>query len=409
MTAARAPTSRTTPIAPAAGWEAALLALSLLVLYLPTARFVAKHAWIGPGGVLAAGFVLACGGIAWMLLRRRPPATFSRMVASPWPTLALLCLAGTVALVLYPVADALKLQGRGSDQDDCVIAGVERLLRGLPPYGERTYLDNPCSPLPGMFALYAPFVMLNLYALGAVTALAAVAATLRARTGDWQVPGVFLLLLLSSAANWELMIAGTDLILLGCGFALLALLLPDVARAHRWMPLLELAVFCGLCASSRLNFLPLGAMFGLFVGFTWPRGGLAFLAVATLVALVPGVLIHAWDPAGFTPFHLIVKSERILGATRPYAAGLALAVALGACILLRRGRLEMRTAAFLCLVTPLLTLTLMELARRRGDLRAWDGVSYLLPVIPLACINAAFFWRARLRRPDGTTGSSHAA
>jgi hypothetical protein len=81
--------------------------------------------------------------------------------------LSILSLAAIV-LYGYPIADSLKLHGKGSDQDDCVILGVENLLKAQNPYSSRTYRNNPCSTGMGVLIAYIPFVYIGFYELGSV-------------------------------------------------------------------------------------------------------------------------------------------------------------------------------------------------------------------------------------------------
>jgi hypothetical protein len=73
-----------------------------------------------------------------------------------------------IVLYGYPIADSLKLHGKGSDQDDCVILGVENLLKAQNPYSSRTYHNNPCSTGMGVLIAYIPFVYIGFYELGSV-------------------------------------------------------------------------------------------------------------------------------------------------------------------------------------------------------------------------------------------------
>ena len=62
-----------------------------------------------------------------------------------------------VLAVAYPHLN-VHTPGHGSDRDDAVNIGAQRLLHGEYPYGPLTYLGNQIDELPGDLLLAAPFV-----------------------------------------------------------------------------------------------------------------------------------------------------------------------------------------------------------------------------------------------------------
>lgn len=128
--------------------------LMLFALWLvPAAAQMMKLA--GPGG-LAALALAALGGIGFLLwlVQKRPD----------WPGtagFAVLALAlAAVFLVVFPLANS-HAPGLGSDRDDALNTGVAALLDGRWPYGERTYLGNPLTPLPGALLIALPFHLIG--------------------------------------------------------------------------------------------------------------------------------------------------------------------------------------------------------------------------------------------------------
>lgn len=63
----------------------------------------------------------------------------------------------------YPILDARKVLGLGSDQDDAVIAVSKALFSGHSPYNIKTYLCPGASTGPGLVILLSPFVLSNTY------------------------------------------------------------------------------------------------------------------------------------------------------------------------------------------------------------------------------------------------------
>ena len=56
-------------------------------------------------------------------------STLKKIIFHPLFSVALLVLMGVICWFTYPIADALKLSMRGSDQDDCIILGANALLQ----------------------------------------------------------------------------------------------------------------------------------------------------------------------------------------------------------------------------------------------------------------------------------------
>jgi hypothetical protein len=68
---------------------------------------------------------------------------------------AVLCLVAAVNLAAYPRVDALKRQGRGSDEDNAIIDTAQRLVTLKRPLYVPTYLGNAPSIGPGWAAVVA--------------------------------------------------------------------------------------------------------------------------------------------------------------------------------------------------------------------------------------------------------------
>ena len=111
-----------------------------------------------------AAIAYAIGGIvAAAAYRDRPLRAWIDAVDPRWPkTAALGGLIAAVALfvVVYPIANdgewSSGVRG-GSDRDEALQVGGEALLAGEYPYYQRTFLDNPISPMPGSILAALPF------------------------------------------------------------------------------------------------------------------------------------------------------------------------------------------------------------------------------------------------------------
>ena len=218
---------------------------------------------------------------------------------------------------LYPYADALEMQGLGSDADDALILAGRALLKFQNPYVQHTYLGNPISPGPGWALLSAPFGASGLYALYFPTTLALALWSLRSLGHDWLTLNRFVILLASSLFVWELAIVGNDYL----PFAMLTLTAAVLLQqpALNTVQLLCLIVLIGLLSTCRIVFvfLPILIGFSLFSSFPFRAiavglGGLSLSAAITSVFVMrqpsypPLDLLIEKAQATFSPEGLIV-------------------------------------------------------------------------------------------------------
>lgn len=136
---------------------AVVVLLSLLTL-MPSMQIA-----FNSGGL--RGMLIYVGAIpsvfATLFLMERWPPLGTRVRRYERVLLAMTVLAMIVAFsIRYPMSQA-GLLGLGSDRDEALDIGVERLLSGLFPYYARTYLGLPLTPMPGALVLAAPFHLLG--------------------------------------------------------------------------------------------------------------------------------------------------------------------------------------------------------------------------------------------------------
>jgi len=300
----------------------------------------------------------------------------------------------TVALisVSYPIAQGLKAEMRGSDEDSCVIQLANNLFSGKELYAvNRSYGGNPCSTGPGVVLLYAPLIWLHLYPYGAPLFLGIAAWILGAVTERNETGNIFALLFVSTLFSWEVMAEGSDLVVIGCGFV--------IAMVGAWSALargqprrvLAAAILLGVLSSSRLPFLYVPLVLGLLI---WHRDRrLAVQAVAVALAVGGGLTLgtYLWDPGKFSPLHVLAKGQRLAGPNGEMI-GLAVYTVVGLAALWW-ARLPSLTAwlgvTFLLVATPMAVAAGAALIKVDLILSAWDGATYLMVGLPAFCALAA--------------------
>ncbi len=344
-------------------------------------KYTPAHAALITGAYACAVLLLLA-----IVLVHPAGAPIRAIVRNPWFAAVALLTVAAVAMWAYPKADGLKYLMQGSDQDDCVIMGVHRLAHFRNPYAVRTYLRNPCSTGPGVLLPYIPFVLARIYPLAAPVLIGLLTVAIGRFRRDWMLAGGFLVVLFSCALIPELLVVGSDLVSVGCALALATLMLEHARERDSSAWLLAAAVTAGLVASSRINMLVLVPLYIGFVFLHWRKQTVLFAVTILIVALLPAVSIYISDPAGFTPFHLLHKSRDLLPGVVYYvatASSLVSLVAAGWMIARLPGTLS--PALLIAIAPSLFAVSLGDLFfLRRGDIAAWEGANYLIPLVPLA-------------------------
>jgi hypothetical protein len=293
---------------------------------------------------------------------------------------AVLCLAAAVNLAAYPRVDALKRQGRGSDEDNALIVTAQRIITLKRPLYVPTYLGNAPSVGPGWAAMVSPLAVTGTYALLTPLALAVLAWTVR-RTGGGEAGALLAVLLpLTSPGFWELSVTGSDLFAIG---VLLVALTQFVWTGRTLSPGRSVAgaVLVFAAASARASFAWATLCLSLFMRQR-RRAGAGLVAAVT--ALTVAVEAWFWLPdADSTPLYLLSKLSGLLGA-----AGVLVAVAAAAagavCAL---AQLDDRIDSWwlglwLVLVFPLTAVSVGVLAALDWEISTWQAAGYVEVAVP---------------------------
>jgi hypothetical protein len=366
-----------------------LVVVLSLMLTLQLTSLQAVYKYLGNYADIASLVLLLAASTAYFAMMQ--PALGRRFLEpiGRGPRVVVLVLTAVIAvsLLLYPIADALKEQMRGSDRDDAIIVGVYALFSGENPYGKTTYFGNPLSPGPGLLLLYAPFVSLKLYALGAGSALGACAYLLKRLYGSWVVASLFVVLVASSLLFWQELAVGSDLIFVGsCYLAIVLLLQQSGSRRVLFL----CAVLCGAISTSRIVFLYMPLLFGVLL---WPRSkgdAIKFLVTSTAVAIGLHTAFFLWGSDFYTPFHVIGTGEGLMTGNIIYF-GIFLCLVAGGFILMTAylGPDSWVAGLFLSLVTPLFLVFVATLIANGWQIGVGYAASYVTPAVPACCAYAA--------------------
>ena len=307
----------------------------------------------------------------------------------------------------YPIADNLKKDMRGSDQDDAIIQTGQTLLSGHNPYHAHLYTGFSISPGPGIILLSIPFAAYARYFLLTPCALLIMGLLIARTTGSFLFASAFLALLGSSFAFWEIMIVGSDMIAIGLLFAMATLwLFSRQLRAHVLgnapvkstfkassgkLESIAIMIFAAMVATSRILFIELVPLWSLLLFKINKRSALVFFCCTTILTVALHYIFYIQDPHAYTPFHVIGKGKDLMGPILG-AAGAASTLVMGIVIFMRtRPTLPswMMSLGLGCGV-PLAFVALGDLITRNWEFAKWEGANYLMIFVPLLYLHYIF-------------------
>ncbi len=379
-----------TPGSAAATWLLAVVVVQLAF----SLRFFAKYTdALAPVAYLA----YVALGLALCVLVLRSPWLLRLLSREPLLVAAVVCLVALVA-VAYPVADALREVGAGSDQDDCVRKLVVNVFALRAPFG-RGYFGDPCSTGPGELFVYWPVVLTRAWFVVVPSLCVGLGYAVLRVVAD---RAVAVLLSLTQLCSWlflELAATGSDMLLIGWLYAAaVACTWAGVRERRRGMLVSGGAAYC-LFATSRLPLVLVAAASVLLLLLALGARVWLVAAPAAALTLLLYVGSYALAPSRFAPGHLVTKSGRVVrdlvggpGLAALVAvgllvlAGVVVALRWGAVGLVRRHLLPLQVAV---LATPMALVSLWDLLRQDLDPAAWEGLHYVYLAMPMLLVAAA--------------------
>jgi hypothetical protein len=181
----------------------------------------------------------------------------------------------------------------------------------------------------------------------------------------------------------ELLVNGSDIVIMGLGIVFSALGVQFALRKGGLVFLGIAAVLVGLVASMRVNFLLLVVVTTVFVFIKTKFGGMLFGLVAFVVSTLPSALIYLSDPSGFTPLHLVGKSQAIVPPVLYVVMGfLTLASLVIGALSVKRGKFDLVEFATLVFAPHIVFLSVSALVFGGWDFYNWEAGHYLYVLTP---------------------------
>jgi len=214
-------------------------------------------------------------------------------------------------LILYPIADAQKINKMGIDQDDCIINFIENLKHNKFPY-QLTYLGNPCSTGIIELLFYFPVIFWKNY-FSIIPAISLLVFYYLVKVFTNHINAVlFTFFQLGNLLFLEMSSAGSDFILISVSYPCgLFLAYKGFKESKKYLLIFSLLFLCFFYGSRSILFflLPLN-LFLFYIKF----GSKVFKLFMSIFLLVFLSYFIPWfiNPQLFTPFHILQKGWHLL-------------------------------------------------------------------------------------------------
>jgi hypothetical protein len=215
-----------------------------------------------------------------------------------------------VYTVVYPIANS-HIYGRGSDSEDAARVATSQMLQGHFPYYLRTYLGNPITPMPGALMLAAPFLLLGRVSFQNPVWLGLfILFCLKFFQFRSSAMAFLVVTALANATALENYAVGSDLFVNVSQICVLVFLFLRTCEkgTSRWQFILA-GILLGVALSSRTVWVLIPP---LLLAYMVQQGkgrmvALGRLAVPIVTAIAVTVPYYLYDPAHFSPLHVVGK------------------------------------------------------------------------------------------------------
>jgi hypothetical protein len=196
-------------------------------------------------------------------------------------------------------------------------------------------------------------------------------------------PFMFLILLMSSVAFWELTVSGSDMISIGC-----ALFLSGVAVFYSWRRgwvwRVLAMVLTAFTATSRIVFAYAIPLIGGFLRRRGWKQSVIFIALAGGLTLALHLFFYLWNPPAYFPLYRFSDTDFLPGILWPLTAAIASVLVMILAIQVVQDTLESWTFnLWLALTVAMFFSALGDLIGRNFALSEWEGANYLAVVMPI--------------------------
>jgi hypothetical protein len=255
--------------------------------------------------VLVGGFCIAAilYGLRWLQSRS------DSQIHWAWFAAFWMVMVGIYA-VLYPIANS-HVFGRGSDSEDALRVAASQMLQCHFPYYPRTYLGDPITPMPGALLLATPFLMIGRVSFQNPVWLGLlILSCLRFFRFRSSALAFLVVTTLANAIALENFVVGADFFVnvwYICITTHLFLRACEKSTA-RWQFILA-SILLGIALSSRAVYIVIPPLLLAYL-MQHEKGvmiAISRIAVPVVTAIVVTAPFYFYDPAHFSPLHVVGK------------------------------------------------------------------------------------------------------
>jgi hypothetical protein len=296
----------------------------------------------------------------------------------------LVLLAFSVAtIIVYPMADGLKVHGAGSDEDDALILAGKAITHFENPYTQLTYLSGSIHPGAGWALLAAPFSVTGLYSLFFSFTLMLALGTLRVEGLNWKSINLFMLFLASSLFVWELAVVGSDW--LPFSMLILVLMLRLLRPSLNTKEFVGLTIVLGLLSTFRLVFILLPMLVGFCLYFVHPSRALGIALGSIAICVIIHVFFYVLNAGVYPPLLIQLQETKRTFAFGGLATAIAVCVAAGVVMWEKRRTWSPISLFTIGLGVPWTTVALTGLTES-GEFSHWGYSTFLALPLPFVLL-----------------------
>lgn len=292
---------------------------------------------------------------------------------------------------LYPIADALKLNLGGSDQDDCTIGIIENLTKGINPYHYISYNGNTCAQGPGTILIFLPFVVFKKYIFGHIFYLLLLLLVLKKFNNTYDFKR-FTFLFFSSVILWEMFAVGSDLYVSSIFLCTAIILLNEAIIKNNLSLLVISAIMIGIFSITRINFMFIPFAISILLLTNWKNEAILFGITSISTTLIPIILLfllnnHFISINSLHDYSFIFIHASNLEGTRIFhnlfglISTLIIFIFFFLC-LVKQQKVDLLILSIFCIIFPhLLSVSINDLIYFNYDFTIWEGANFLVPIL----------------------------
>ena len=281
-------------------------------------------------------------------------------------------------LFLYPIAENMKINNLGIDQDNCIKEMLRNFVNFSYPY-QKSYLGNPCSTGPFITLLYIPYLFIGDYYFVIINIVFIYLFYFLINQNLNLTGNLLFYITFINLVNLELLSAGTDFFVIGVLYAVYIYVL----SLNQNNKIIYIVIFLStiLFYGSRIMFL---IAFPIILFITYKKNSytnnLIHIISYTFVLLIYFILWH-YGGEDFHPSHLIFKTFYFLN-NLSYKFLFFLPFLIFLPITLKNHYILLP----FIMIIPMFIFSILGVFDPTFQLSTWETLNYFTIALPTICI-----------------------